>query len=170
MKPRLPLALGCISLTLCALQLPPGLALPRPRPAGRPLLPPKPREPPDRRAAEPLGSRAPKRRTMELLRVGTARAQLDGEQLRGTLAALPQPLPGASQDSSSPAAHPPLTGPGRAKRHAAARRHPAQLMRVGCVLGTCQVQNLGHRLWQLMGQSGRQDSSPMNPNSPHSYG
>ncbi|EMP29207.1 adrenomedullin 2 [Chelonia mydas] len=63
-----------------------------------------------------------------------------------------------------------LTGPWRAKRHAAPRRHHAHLMRVGCVLGTCQVQNLGHRLWQLMGQSGRQDSSPMNPNSPHSYG
>uniref|UniRef100_A0A8D0E339 ADM2 n=1 Tax=Salvator merianae TaxID=96440 RepID=A0A8D0E339_SALMN len=53
----------------------------------------------------------------------------------------------------------------RLKRHAA-----AQLMRVGCALGTCQVQNLGHRLWLLKGQSGRHDSSPMNPNSPHSYG
>uniref|UniRef100_A0A8C5EX74 Adrenomedullin 2b n=1 Tax=Gouania willdenowi TaxID=441366 RepID=A0A8C5EX74_GOUWI len=48
--------------------------------------------------------------------------------------------------------------------------HPAQLMRVGCVLGTCQVQNLSHRLYQLIGQSGREDSSPMNPKSPHSYG
>ncbi|XP_053112245.1 protein ADM2 [Hemicordylus capensis] len=59
----------------------------------------------------------------------------------------------------------------RQKRHAAAARfHPVQLMRVGCALGTCQVQNLSHRLWQLKGQSGRQDSSPMNPSSPHSYG
>ncbi|XP_061493883.1 protein ADM2 [Rhineura floridana] len=58
----------------------------------------------------------------------------------------------------------------RQKRHAAARLHHAQLMRVGCALGTCQVQNLSHRLWQLKGQSGRQDSSPINPNSPHSYG
>ncbi|KAM4614910.1 protein ADM2a [Polymixia lowei] len=48
--------------------------------------------------------------------------------------------------------------------------HHAQLMRVGCVLGTCQVQNLSHRLYQLIGQSGRQDSSPINPRSPHSYG
>ncbi|XP_034721287.1 protein ADM2a [Etheostoma cragini] len=46
----------------------------------------------------------------------------------------------------------------------------AQLMRVGCVLGTCQVQNLSHRLYQLIGQSGREDSSPINPSSPHSYG
>ncbi|KAM6962042.1 protein ADM2a [Tautogolabrus adspersus] len=46
----------------------------------------------------------------------------------------------------------------------------AQLMRVGCVLGTCQVQNLSHRLYQLIGQSGREDSSPINPRSPHSYG
>ncbi|KAK5876976.1 hypothetical protein CesoFtcFv8_026273 [Champsocephalus esox] len=52
------------------------------------------------------------------------------------------------------------------------RHYPqnAQLMRVGCVLGTCQVQNLSHRLYQLIGQSGREDSSPINPRSPHSYG
>lgn len=48
--------------------------------------------------------------------------------------------------------------------------HQNQLIRVGCVLGTCQVQNLSHRLYQLIGQSGREDSSPMNPQSPHSYG
>ncbi|XP_019955386.2 protein ADM2a [Paralichthys olivaceus] len=48
--------------------------------------------------------------------------------------------------------------------------HHAQLKRVGCVLGTCQVQNLSHRLYQLIGQSGREDSSPINPRSPHSYG
>lgn len=48
--------------------------------------------------------------------------------------------------------------------------HHAQLMRVGCVLGTCQVQNLSHRLYQLIGQSGREDSSPINPRSPYSYG
>uniref|UniRef100_A0A8C0GMG9 Adrenomedullin 2 n=1 Tax=Chelonoidis abingdonii TaxID=106734 RepID=A0A8C0GMG9_CHEAB len=89
-------------------------------------------------------------------------AQLDWEQPGG---ALPQPL--ASPKGRALRS---LTGLWRAKRHAALRRHHAHLMRVGCVLGTCQVQNLGHRLWQLMGQSGRQDSSPMNPNSPHSYG
>lgn len=48
--------------------------------------------------------------------------------------------------------------------------HHGQLMRVGCVLGTCQVQNLSHRLYQLMGQNGREDSSPINPRSPHSFG
>ncbi|KAK7160541.1 hypothetical protein R3I93_008247 [Phoxinus phoxinus] len=48
-------------------------------------------------------------------------------------------------------------------------RHHGQLMRVGCVLGTCQVQNLSHRLYQLNSQSGRQES-PINPRSPHSYG
>ncbi|KAI4872639.1 hypothetical protein NFI96_004648 [Prochilodus magdalenae] len=61
----------------------------------------------------------------------------------------------------------------RSRRHAFVRGHHqqhGQLMRVGCVLGTCQVQNLSHRLYQLMGQTGREDSSPMNPRSPHSYG
>lgn len=48
--------------------------------------------------------------------------------------------------------------------------HHGHLMRVGCVLGTCQVQNLSHRLYQLVGQSGREDSSPINPRSPHSFG
>ncbi|XP_077050115.1 protein ADM2 [Siphateles boraxobius] len=48
-------------------------------------------------------------------------------------------------------------------------RQQGQLMRVGCVLGTCQVQNLSHRLYQLNSQSGRQES-PINPRSPHSYG
>ncbi|XP_077565973.1 protein ADM2a [Stigmatopora nigra] len=67
--------------------------------------------------------------------------------------------------------------PSRTRRHAHPSPrgghhypHHAQLMRVGCVLGTCQVQNLSHRLYQLIGQSGRQDSSPINPRSPHSYG
>ncbi|XP_029351154.1 protein ADM2a [Echeneis naucrates] len=65
--------------------------------------------------------------------------------------------------------------PLRVRRHAHLRGghhypHHAQLMRVGCVLGTCQVQNLSHRLYQLIGQSGREDSSPINPRSPHSYG
>ncbi|XP_017554454.1 protein ADM2a [Pygocentrus nattereri] len=62
----------------------------------------------------------------------------------------------------------------RSRRHAFIRgHHPqrhGQLMRVGCVLGTCQVQNLSHRLYQLVGQTGREDSSPVNPRSPHSYG
>ncbi|KAM4882052.1 protein ADM2 [Thomomys bottae] len=50
------------------------------------------------------------------------------------------------------------------------RRPQAQLLRVGCVLGTCQVQNLSHRLWQLVGPAGRRNSAPVDPNSPHSYG
>lgn len=52
------------------------------------------------------------------------------------------------------------------------KNHPqhAQLKRVGCVLGTCQVQNLSHRLYQLIGQNGREESSPINPRSPHSFG
>ncbi|KAM7414478.1 hypothetical protein PAMA_019345 [Pampus argenteus] len=60
----------------------------------------------------------------------------------------------------------------RGRRHAinGGGRGHSQLMRVGCVLGTCQVQNLSHRLYQLIGQSGREDSSPINPRSPHSYG
>ncbi|KAL6117104.1 adm2 [Pungitius sinensis] len=69
-----------------------------------------------------------------------------------------------------------LRGP-RVRRHAHSgsrkgHHYPqhAQLMRVGCVLGTCQVQNLSHRLYQLVAQNGREDSSPINPRSPHSYG
>ncbi|XP_051015378.1 protein ADM2 [Acomys russatus] len=56
------------------------------------------------------------------------------------------------------------------QRHLRPRRPHAQLMRVGCVLGTCQVQNLSHRLWQLVRPAGRRDSAPMDPSSPHSYG
>ncbi|XP_040894130.1 uncharacterized protein adm2b [Toxotes jaculatrix] len=60
----------------------------------------------------------------------------------------------------------------RGRRHAnsSGGRGHSHLMRVGCVLGTCQVQNLSHRLYQLIGQSGREGSSPINPRSPHSYG
>ncbi|KAJ0069408.1 hypothetical protein NL108_006024 [Boleophthalmus pectinirostris] len=58
----------------------------------------------------------------------------------------------------------------RGRRHINSVVGRGQLMRVGCVLGTCQVQNLSHRLYQLIGQSGREDSSPINPRSPHSYG
>ncbi|NP_958829.1 protein ADM2 preproprotein [Rattus norvegicus] len=56
------------------------------------------------------------------------------------------------------------------QRHVGSRRPHAQLLRVGCVLGTCQVQNLSHRLWQLVRPSGRRDSAPVDPSSPHSYG
>ncbi|XP_028725152.1 protein ADM2 [Peromyscus leucopus] len=55
-------------------------------------------------------------------------------------------------------------------RHLEPRRPHVQLLRVGCVLGTCQVQNLSHRLWQLVRPAGRRDSAPVDPSSPHSYG
>ncbi|XP_070455430.1 protein ADM2 isoform X1 [Equus przewalskii] len=55
-------------------------------------------------------------------------------------------------------------------RHLGPHRPRAQLLRVGCVLGTCQVQNLSHRLWQLVGSAGPRDSAPVDPSSPHSYG
>lgn len=56
------------------------------------------------------------------------------------------------------------------RRHLGPRRPRAQFLRAGCVLGTCQVQNLSHRLWQLIASAGPRDSSPMDPSSPHSYG
>lgn len=60
----------------------------------------------------------------------------------------------------------------RGRRHAngGGGRSHGHVMRVACVLGTCQVQNLSHRLYQLIGQNGKEDSSPINPHSPHSYG
>ncbi|CAL8242403.1 unnamed protein product [Merluccius merluccius] len=48
--------------------------------------------------------------------------------------------------------------------------HRSKLNKEGCPLGTCSVHNLSHRLYQLIGQSGRENSSPINPNSPHSFG
>ncbi|XP_008701197.2 protein ADM2 [Ursus maritimus] len=76
-----------------------------------------------------------------------------------------QPQRSASQ---APAMGRPLRG--GPHRHLGPRRSRAQLLRVGCALGTCQVQNLGHRLWQLVGSAGPRDSAPMDPSSPHSYG
>ncbi|KAM8973730.1 protein ADM2 [Pelodytes ibericus] len=55
------------------------------------------------------------------------------------------------------------------KKRRARRSRPARLMRVGCVLGTCQVQHLNYRIWQLVGQYGKEDS-PKELSSPHSYG
>ncbi|KAM5170042.1 protein ADM2 [Mantella aurantiaca] len=57
----------------------------------------------------------------------------------------------------------------RRKRRRARRLHHPKLMRVGCSLGTCQVQNLNHRLWQLMGQMGKEES-PIQLSNPHSFG
>ncbi|KYO32324.1 ADM2 preproprotein [Alligator mississippiensis] len=115
------------------------------------------REPPDRRPLVPVGTRHREEPTLELSPADAARGVGGWKEPP----ALPPIAPQLGHESR--------TGGRRGKRHAA-RFHHGQLMRVGCVLGTCQVQNLSHRLWQLMGQSGRQDSSPMNPNSPHSYG
>ncbi|XP_020737646.1 protein ADM2 [Odocoileus virginianus] len=56
------------------------------------------------------------------------------------------------------------------RRHLGPRRPRAQLLRVGCALGTCQVQNLSHRLWQLVSSAGPRASAPVDPSSPHSYG
>ncbi|KAM9582421.1 protein ADM2 [Guaruba guarouba] len=131
MRAPVPVALGCISLVLCVLELPAGL----PRPHGRAH---RRREPPDR--------------IPSLL------------SLRADPAVLP--APGAARHRLPAPWPPPVPAwPG----HTRGRRH-TQLLRVGCVLGTCQVQNLSHRLWQLRAQLGRQDPSPMNPHSPHSYG
>ncbi|XP_038612490.1 protein ADM2 [Tachyglossus aculeatus] len=139
----LPLTLGCISLL--GLPLPGGAA----RRAHGPTLLPRRREPPDR----PGGPRSPPR--------------LLGPPGSRPTATPPRPPPlGGSVRLPRPS----RTPRGRGRRHVGPRRHHVQLMRVGCALGTCQVQNLSHRLWQLMGQSGRRDSSPVDPNSPHSYG
>ncbi|XP_033919015.1 protein ADM2 [Melopsittacus undulatus] len=149
MRAPVPVALGCISLVLCVLELPAGL----PRPHGRAH---RRRDPPDH-----IPSLLPPFMDPALPHAaGTARHRLPAPWL--PQAHVPQhrlPAPWLPQ------AHVPQ----HRYRHTRGRRH-TQLLRVGCVLGTCQVQNLSHRLWQLRGQLGRQDSSPMNPHSPHSYG
>ncbi|KAJ0037022.1 hypothetical protein NL108_014356 [Boleophthalmus pectinirostris] len=91
-------------------------------------------------------------------------------QRRSTRSVSKASSPSSSSDPSPAPERSPLLRP---RRHLSARgsqHHHAQLMRVGCKLGTCQVQNLSHRLYQLIGQRGREDSSPINPKSPHSYG
>ncbi|XP_007502819.1 protein ADM2 [Monodelphis domestica] len=151
----LPVALGCISL----------LSLPLPSAQSRRLGPhpllARPREPPDWLNPQDLESQA----------VKSVRPVVLVTQSRPHLEPLVGPLP--RRPHSHRHLHGRLWGRkgrarGRGRRHT--RRHGAKLMRVGCVLSTCQVQNLSHRLRQLMGQSGRQDSAPMNPKSPHSYG
>ncbi|XP_049740747.1 protein ADM2 [Elephas maximus indicus] len=82
----------------------------------------------------------------------------------------PQPQKGTSL---APAVSQPLQNYGRrhsGSRHPGPRRPRAQLLRVGCMLGTCQVQNLSHRLWQIVEQAGQRDLAPVDPRSPHSYG
>lgn len=61
----------------------------------------------------------------------------------------------------------------RGRRHAlfSSQGHVrGHLMRVGCILGTCQVQNLSYRFYKLTGQRKREHSPPIHPRSPHSYG
>ncbi|XP_029810312.1 protein ADM2 [Suricata suricatta] len=81
---------------------------------------------------------------------------------------LPQTLQPQRSTNRAPAMGQPLQGGTR--RHLGPHRSRAQLLRVGCVLGTCQVHNLSHRLWQLVGSAGPRDSAPVDPSSPHSYG
>uniref|UniRef100_A0A8B9S7Q3 Uncharacterized protein n=1 Tax=Apteryx owenii TaxID=8824 RepID=A0A8B9S7Q3_APTOW len=129
MRAPTPLALGCISLVLCLLELPGSSTLP--------CTPARPRRP----------GRAPRPRQHQAL-----------QPPRGA-----QPRPRAGQSPAVPLRlGSGVQAPRRAQPHGpgAAERGSTP----GC------VQNLSHRLWQLVGQSGRQDSSPMNPNSPHSYG
>ncbi|XP_062434913.1 protein ADM2 [Rhea pennata] len=197
MRAPAPLALGCISLVLCLLELP-GC---QPLPAGRS---PKRREPPDRSppaaphqrppAALLLGARAaprpaggprrpqlaprlpPQHRPRLVPRLVPRHGPRLGPRLDPRLVPwhvprlVPRIIPRLAPRHSPRLAPRPGAQPPRRRRHLRGRLQQGQLLRVGCALGTCQVQNLGHRLWQLVGRAGRQDSSPMNPNSPHSYG
>uniref|UniRef100_A0A8C7EAD6 ADM2 protein n=1 Tax=Nothoprocta perdicaria TaxID=30464 RepID=A0A8C7EAD6_NOTPE len=140
MRAAAPLALGCISLVLCLLELPGCRLQHHPRGALRHRSRPDPNLAP-RHRPRPDPNVPPRHRSWLQRPRGPAR--------------LPHP--------TAPLAL-------RGRRHLGGWLQPASLQRVGCVLGTCQVQNLSHRLWQLVGQPGRQDSSPMNPRSPHSYG
>ncbi|KAG9280244.1 protein ADM2a [Astyanax mexicanus] len=92
------------------------------------------------------------------------------EEQRNSISHKSRPLGGASTEQEEASNQ----RGSRSRRHAFLRgqhhQQKGQLMRVGCVLGTCQVQNLSHRLYQLVGQTGREDTSPINPRSPHSYG
>ncbi|XP_054426436.1 protein ADM2 [Pteronotus mesoamericanus] len=90
----------------------------------------------------------------------------------------PAPWPGTGKPRQAlqprrSASLPPAGGrPLRAgpRRHSGPPVPRAPLLRAGCVLGTCQVQNLSHRLWQLVASAGPRDSAPIDPSSPHSYG
>ncbi|XP_078533994.1 LOW QUALITY PROTEIN: protein ADM2 [Lissotriton helveticus] len=170
--PLLPAALGYISL-LCLLHL--SMCRGLPVHSGSEDLPPEPREPPDRHLLaldDKMGllSRILAEAKSSFSSNGTekdAMTNRPGARRRSPGVILRQGLFLRRIPSS---AHPADPARPRLKRHAHFRGHRPQLMRVGCSLGTCQVQNLSHRLWQLVGQSGREDTSPINPNSPHSYG
>ncbi|XP_027971157.1 ADM2 [Eumetopias jubatus] len=133
---------GCISLLY--LLLPGTLS----RSLGRSQQPAPPREPPARTLSSGLKPQHPTPRRV--------------------VWKLHQALQPQRSASRAPATGRPLQD--GLHRHLGPRRSRAQLLRVGCVLGTCQVQNLSHRLWQLVGSAGPRDSAPMDPSSPHSYG
>ncbi|XP_050181010.1 protein ADM2 [Myiozetetes cayanensis] len=179
MRAPAPLALGCVSFALCLLELPRGRALPprRDSPARRPpeLIPsllgdrtgPEPPAPPPLPAGTPRHRPPDPRHRPPDPRHGSWVSPRRGARPapRHRLLARRRPpwhvqrLLLRHDRRRDPRRDP------RPRRHAG-----GHAVRVGCVLGTCQVQNLSHRLWQLRGLSGRRDSSPMNPNSPHSYG
>nr|XP_012289760.1 ADM2 [Aotus nancymaae] len=146
-------ALGCISL-LC-LQLPSVLS----RSLGGDGGPVKPRELPARTS----NSLQPSHPAPQPV-IWNLHQALQPQRGASLALAMGQPLQDGGRQHSGPRRH---LGP---RRHSGPHRPRAQLLRVGCVLGTCQVQNLSHRLWQLMGPAGRQDSAPLDPRSPHSYG
>ncbi|KAM5334662.1 protein ADM2 isoform 1-T3 [Glossophaga mutica] len=134
--------LGCISLLY--LQLPEVLSDCQ----GRSPRPAQPREPPARTPSSRLQPQHPAPRP---------------ETWKPRQALQPQ-----RSASLSPAAGQPLRkGP---RRRLGPPRPRAPLLRVGCMLGTCQVQNLSHRLWQLVASAGPRDSVPIDPSSPRSYG
>ncbi|XP_016067160.1 PREDICTED: ADM2 [Miniopterus natalensis] len=138
----LPVTLGCISLLY--LQLPGTLT----HCQGGSRQPTRPREPPAGTLSNGLQPRYP------------APGPVICKQ--------PQALQPQRSASLPPAMGQPLrNGPRRRLRPPRPR---AQLLRVGCVLGTCQMQNLSHRLWQLVASAGPRDSVPIDPSSPHSYG
>ncbi|KAK2494407.1 hypothetical protein MC885_013977 [Smutsia gigantea] len=101
-------------------------------------------------------------------RESSARTSSSGLQPPPVVWKLRQALQPRRSASLSPIMGRPLReGP---HQHSGSHRPRAQLLRVGCVLGTCQVQNLSHRLWQLVGSASLRDSAPVDPSSPHSYG
>ncbi|XP_039719027.1 protein ADM2 [Pteropus medius] len=134
--------LGCISL-LC-LQLSDALPLHQ----GRSWRPARPRGPPAWLSSSSLQPQHP----APWPAVRMPRQALHVQRSTGLGPAVGQPL---------------RNGP---RRHLGPRRPRAQLLRAGCGLGTCQVQSLSHRLWQLVASAGPRDSSPVDPSSPHSYG
>ncbi|XP_036904816.1 protein ADM2 [Sturnira hondurensis] len=134
--------LGCISLL--HLQLPDALSGCQ----GRSPRPAQPREPPARTPSRRLQPQHLGRRP----ETGKPHQALQPQRGASLCPAVGQPLRKGRRRSSGPP------------------RPRAPLLRVGCMLGTCQVQNLSHRLWQLIAAASPRDPAPMDPRSPRSYG